>query len=227
MSFSLRLVQGRGPEDKFSVAVQQVIPNCEVDEGICTNYSLIDRRICENVSKYIAHHELKIRRRGRANGRPFEFYYEPHTFPFYYDSSKKLIVIGTKKQVASSFLTEAELSNHWTAVPVDYVNIIPLLPPITGAWFCKMKQQYLNAAAYFGNHVDRSDEYKRAAASGQISVLYINVPWPAGGPEVRVGITNDGVIVLAQDLELEVDRIKLVSHVYETYIVPTLASRTE
>ena len=227
MSFTLRLANGTVPEEEFSMELQQAIPDCGIDEEARTNYKLVDACICENVSKYEANHELKIRRKGRANGGQFQYYYEPLPFPFYHDLSRDLILLGTRKKVAQSFLMATELDGNWPAVPIDYMRVLPLLPPITGAWFCKMKQQYLTAAGYFGNHVDRSDEYKRAAASGQISVLYVNVPWPSGGPEVRVGITSEGVIVLSQDLEPEEDRIKLVSHVYETYIVPTLASRKE
>lgn len=220
-SFLIRRVIKNPPVDYFEAPIQTAIPG--EDETANTSYRLVQSSFIDSIDRYIAHHELLVKKIGRAHGRMFNFYYEPYDFPFYYDNKRNLIYIGTNKEVAKSFLEHIGREKDWEAVPIDYEAMTPFLPPITGAWFCELKLQYVSSAGYFGRHVDRSDEFKKAAKNGHISVLYINVPWPDNNsPDFRVGITSKGSIVIAQKFELEEHQLELVSHVYDTYIAPTL-----
>lgn len=224
-SYSIRIVKGKLPKESFSTYIQPAF--FDSDHTAETYYKLSHPSFIECVDRYTAHHELKVNKIGRANGKLFTFYYEPHDFPFYHIHNRSLIYICTKKDVVKDFLHNANLDKDWPAVPIDYAAMTPLLPPITGAWFCQLNLKYVKTAGYFGNHIDRSDQYKEAAERGQISVLYINIPWPPGGPEYKVGITSGGAIVILKNLELEEEEIKLVTHVYDTYILPTLATQKE
>jgi hypothetical protein len=218
-SFAVRTVIGKKPETSFFIAVQQAA--MDGDETRNTEYKLAQESFFDNIDRYWAYHELLVKKPGRANGKMFSQYYEPHKFPFFYDRDRNLIYIGTKKQVVHSFLETSHLIKDWPGVKIDYKTIAPLLPTVTGAWFCELKQAYVSAAGYFGQHVDKSDDFKKAAQLGSISVLYINTTGYDGN-EYRVGITSEGSIVLSKNMELEEDEIKLVASVYDKYIAPTL-----
>lgn len=221
-SFSIRLVNNNPPQKRFSDGVQQALFNG--DESANTNYELFNPSFLNGVERYTAYHELLVNKPGRANGQPFSCYYEPHYFPFYHDKNRSLLYINTKKVVVNSFLEHLGLNKSWPKVPIDYEAMAPILPTITGAWFCELNLKYVNSAGYFGQHVNRSDEFKKAAECGNISVLYINTPWPPpGGREYRVGITSDGAVVLSKNMSLEEHEVELVSYVYDTFIAPTQA----
>ena len=49
----------------------------------------------------------------------------------------------------------------------------PILPAITGAWFCELNLKYVNSAGYFGQHVNRSDQFKMAADTITLNLLSI------------------------------------------------------
>ncbi|PRR71963.1 hypothetical protein [Neomoorella humiferrea] len=224
-SFAIRIIKKYRPEETFYLPVQEVIPGS--DEASNASYELIKPSFMDGVDKYKAHYELKVMKFGRANGQTFNFYYEPHDFPFYHIHKHSLLYICAKKHVVHGFLSDTGFDKYWPPIQINYADMASLLPPITGAWFCELKQQYVHSAGYFGNHVDKSEEFKKAASSGQISVLYINTSWPPGGPEIRVGITKEGAIIISKNLEFEEDEISLVTHVYETFIAPTQASQIE
>lgn len=218
-SYAVRTITGKKPESSFFKNVQQAV--MEGDETRNTEYKLAQKCFMSDVDRYWAYHELLIKKSGRANGKLFDKYYEPHRFPFFHDRERNLIYICTKKQVVRSFLDTSNLHKDWPNVKINYSAMEPLLPAITGAWFCELKQAYVSTAGYFGQHVDRSEDFKKAAKLGSISVLYINTPGEDGN-EHRVGITAEGAIVLSKNMELEEDEIKLVTNVYDNYIAPTL-----
>jgi len=223
-SFALRLVNKETPEDERYVPSQMAIPGNNDD--LDTHYKISHHNFLEGVNRYTAYHEIEVKKSGKANGSFFTSYYEQHEFSFYYDIKRSMINLRTNKAVSNSFVNALGLENDWPKVPIDFAAMTPFLPAITGAWFCELKQQYVRSAGYFGQHVDRSDEFKKAAECGQISVLYINIAWPKGGPEYRVGITSEGSIVMSKHLDLEEKEIEIVSHVFDTYIAPTLVTRT-
>ena len=218
-SYAIRSINGSGPQRSFSVPVQQTV--MEGDETHNTEYKLAQQSFINNVDRYLASHELLIRKFGRANGHSFNQYYEPHRFPFFHIYDRNLILLASNKRVVRSFLEVSKLSQQWPAVKIDYNAIAPLLPTITGAWFCELNLAYVKAAGYYGQHVDKSDDFKRAAGLGSVSVLYINTTGDDGN-EYRVGITSEGAIVLSKNMELEEDEIRLVMSVYDKYIAPTL-----
>lgn len=219
-SFLVRKVTKNPPFDCYKAPVQEAVSG--VDETANTSYKLVQSSFIDSIDRYIAHHELFVKKIGRAHGKMFSFYYEPYDFPFYYDKKRNIVYIGANKEVAKSFLEHIGREKDWEAIPINYEAMTPLLPPITGAWFCELKLQYVSSAGYFGRHVDRSNEFKKAAKSGQISVLYINVALYNDGQEFRVGITSKGSIVVAQKFQLEEQQLELLSNVYDTYIAPTL-----
>lgn len=223
-SFAIRVVERYPPEKYYCKPVQQVIPGN--DEPANTHYEIFKPSFMEGVDKYKAYHELKVHKFGRANGQTFNFYYEPHEFPFYHIHKHSLLYICAKKELVRSFLLDIGYDKYWPPIKINYESMTPFLPPITGAWFCELKLQYVSTAGYFGNHIDRSEEFKKAARKGQISVLYINISWPPGGPEIRIGITREGSVIITKPLEFEEDEILLVTYVYEKFIAPTLASPT-
>lgn len=218
-SFSIRTITGVKPKPSFSVPVQQAV--MDEDETRNTEYRITQECFFDEIDRYTAYHELIIKKPGRVFGKIFNKYYEPHSFPFYHDKERNLIYIATKKQVVRSFLEMSHLIKEWPSVEIDYNAMAPLLPTVTGAWFCELKQAYVSAAGYFGQHVDKSDDFKRAAQLGSVSVLYINTIGDNGN-EYRVGITSEGSVVLSKNMELEEDEIRLVMSVYDKYIAPTL-----
>ena len=213
------------PRESFVAPVQMTM--AFEDQPAETCYQLSHRAFWDGIDRYIADHEILVKTMGRANGQCFSQYYEPHRFPFYHDHRRGLAYLAVKKNVAKSFLIAAGLNEAWPAISIDYEAMLPFLPPITGAWFSELQLQYIRSAGYFGQHIDRSDQYKLAEAIGKTSVLYVNVAFPnPSGPEYRVGITAEGSVTIDQTLELEEDELDLVCHVYDAYIEPTLAART-
>lgn len=230
-SYTIRRVNGNNrPQKAYSIQVRLPFttnvesPDMVVDETTRTSYQLDKTQYVEGIDRYVAQHELLIKRLGRANGKEFNHYYEPHKFPFYHDHGRSLVYMGARKEVSHSFLQEAALDKKWVKIEVDYSKMYNILPPITGAWFCELKLKNLRSAGLWGNHVDKSDQYKLAAEKGQISVLYITIPWPPGAEEVMVGITREGAVVVSKNLQFTEDELRLVTHVYDTYILPTLVS---
>ena len=224
-SFALRLITKNKPQEKYVLPSQFALPGN--NGGLETNYHISQLDFVEGIDRYTAYHEIEVKKSGKANGSFFNSYYEQHNFTFLHDTKRSIINLRTNKVVASSFVNALSLDKDWPKIPINYAAMTPILPAITGAWFCELKQQYVRSAGYFGQHVDKSDEFKKAAECGQISVLYVNVAWPTGGPEYRVGITSEGSIIMSKHLDLEEKEIELVSYVFDTFISPTLGDGTK
>lgn len=228
-SFSIRVIEKNPPQNKFSTLRQQAMikrqehVNIGEPESKNTWYQLNNPQFMHGISRYIAYHELKIVRTGRPpRGEEFNYYYEPHNFQYYMDSHRNLIYISAKKNVAKSFINAIKVNKDWPPLKINYEIMMPLLPTITGSWFCDLKLQYVSSAGYYGQHVDRSEEFKKAAKEGKISIIYINVSMLPSDREQRIGITSDGAIIIPRGMELEEQEIELVTHVYDKYLLPTL-----
>lgn len=150
-----------------------------------------------NIMEYSAFQDVKQKRHGRVFGRTFHWYLEPNEFPFYFAESRNLLLVGAGKDTVDAFLKQMrddkESGFDAQRFEVDFTLLQPLIPVISGAWVAKMKNQYLKSAGLFGNHVDRSEEFKAAVRSGQISSLMFHYPYQ--GSDLQIAITKSGSII--------------------------------
>lgn len=170
------------------------------------------------VIQYDAVHDFlfKLQYPGRARGKTFNEFITPYKFPvFVAEPDLRLgfrpILVRTKKNVGNDFIKRLnDKKPGFRAAPLllDFNKLRPRLEFIKGAWFGAMKRPNLATTGMFGPHVDRSDEFKHAEASGELKNLIIELEVEDLTHTTMLG--SDGAIMLYKPYQTYQDELDVI-----------------
>lgn len=219
-SYTICDVEEFPDKDNFFVQSQHKLTQTDsIVEDPKTSVNLHHKNYFNDFDRYNCEHEILQHKHGIANGAHFQKYREPHDFPAYYSIKQRIFIIKSSKSISNSFITTCnnKIGNfECKRLETDYEKIIPILSTISGAWFANLKTSFVKSAAYFGPHVDRSQEFKKAAEDGMISSLNVNHPF--NGEEHVTAITKDGSVVLYNNYINELTELKIVLNIFNKYL---------
>lgn len=184
------------------------------------------------VQLYKAHQDLLHKKYGFVHGKPFFSYLEPRDFRLFACPQKNIALLNTGKDVTSAFIKSVndDVDSGWKLdhISIDYKKLAPLIPVISGAWIGNMEKQFVHAAGFFGNHVDRSDEFRNASDVGQINQL--SFPYYFEGQEILIAITRRAGVILYNrigDMKTgvfyESDEVRLVLQIYDEILSKSIS----
>lgn len=198
-------------------------------EIILTDRAHFDLPSSISIDKYQMYIDVVVNKKGKVFHQKFHRYLEPNEFYSYHIKELDILVFGgSQKDVVKQFIYEMntdpnsglELEN----IEVDFKNLQPLIPVISGVWFGDMNKQYLRTAGYFGKHVDKSEEFKRALDdNAKISQLIFDYLFQ--NERYTVGITKDCSIILYSRIKDRITKIPdikseilLAAQIYNNFI---------
>lgn len=190
-------------------------------DPISTYFSTADPvKTISGFKKYIAHHDIIIKKAGRANGFKFNEYIESITFNFFVNSHLKLMIFSVKKDHAKEFIKIFNQYKNFNiqALDIDLNEIIKNVPSITGAWFSKLNAPNLDAAAYYGNGVNKSKNFSDSNKKGILSSIQLfYAPFPESF-EYKIAISKKSSVVLMNKFEDEESELNFVLSIYNTFL---------
>jgi hypothetical protein len=235
VSYAICNVQRFENRDNYRVPSQGILCGVEIppesyymikDPSYCT--FTINNTAC-SIANYEAFQDVKQNKHGRIADRTFTWYLEPHQFNIYHIATHNLLIIAAGKKTVESFIGQMESDKNsgllCKRIEIDFKKIQSLIPIISGAWFDELQRArpYIAAAGYFGNHVDKSEEFKSASEAGVISAL--SLPYNFKGRDIKISITKNGTIVLYNRFTNQITKapdipseLELVINVYHQYI---------
>lgn len=189
--------------------------------------------VSKQYRKYDVVHEFLVRLKysGRARGQQFMEYVTPYKFQCFvedkHDSIPKCILVQTKAKVAQDFI--ARLNDKMPAFKASHLTVNidklrPLLQVIKGAWFNDMKAANLSVTGVFGDHVDRSKEFKHAMQIGKLHAVIILFPFKDKTHTVM--LTEEAGIILYDVYDTSEEMLDVVSHVKCTLLDPLLSEES-
>lgn len=177
-------------------------------------------KIISGFKKYIAFHETVVRKVGRTNGVHFNEYIESIKFNFFVSTSLKLIIFSVKKDYAKEFVSIFNTYKKFNIQPlnIDLNEIIKKVPSITGAWFSKLNAPNLDAAAYYGNGVNKSKNFSESNKKGILSNIQLFYAPSPNSFEYKIAISKKSSIVLMNKFENEESELDYILSIYRTFL---------
>lgn len=175
--------------------------------------------------QYLCTYDFVHNKSGRANGQYFSRYLEEKKFYTYYNKSHETALIQVNSEVALEFVRELNTTHEFNLNPVKihFDKIIPLLPEVAGAWIADLNRTHLKTAGFFGPNVHKSEEYKQAAAEGNISSLQMKYISNSNSQEHTINISKKGSLTIYDRLQTVEDEISLINDIYQKLIYPHLS----
>lgn len=209
-------------EPKYMIPIQQELLETEGTSEI--KLELNREKFHLGFDQYICHHDFMHKKNGKVFGKNFTFYFEPLNFYTYYNNNEKLTFIQTKTEAALDFIKKINRSKHYEFEPVkiDFSKMYPLITEVAGAWIADLKRAHLKTAGFFGPNVHKSEEFKDAAAEGNVSSIQMKYISDLTREEYSVAISKKGTIVLYDSFETTELEIDIVNEVYTKLIKPHL-----
>lgn len=210
----------RFKKDEFLVPMQQTLLE---DEGTAeTKLSLTNANFHENFSQYICQHDFRQNKSGYVRNQHFNYYFERLKFYTYYNEDLSLVLVQTRSEAAINFINKLNLTKHYDLTPVtmNFHKMIPLITEIGGAWIADLKRAHLKTAGFFGPNVHKSEEYKEAAAEGNVSSIRMTYISEKSKEEYTVQLSSKGSIVIYENMPTIEDELDLVYEIYQKLISP-------
>lgn len=209
-------------KDNFLVPIQNELLD---NEGVSEiSVKIQHTNFHDSFDQYQCRHDFKHNKSGRVFGRSFNYYFEQLKFYTYYSEELNLSLIQTKTDAAIDFSQKLNETEHYIFRPIelDFSKVIPHITEVAGAWIADLKKTNLKTVGFFGPNVNRSEEYKEAAAEGNISSLQIRYISSFDQREHYVGLSKKGSIILYTVLPTIEDELNLVLDIYNKLIKPHL-----
>lgn len=207
-------------KDHYLIPIQNDLLEDDVEGAPETYIKPAKENYFLNFDKYICHHDYKHNAHGRVFQKSFSYYFEPLNFYTYNNPSNALTLIQTKTDVALDFISKLSQTGEYNVEPVvvDFKSMIPHIDEVAGAWIADLKRAHLKTAGFFGPHVNKSEEYKRAAEEGNVSS--ISIKFTSNSKEYTVLISGKGSIVLYDSFNTIEEELDLILQIYEQLIKP-------
>ncbi|MFD2628819.1 hypothetical protein [Oceanobacillus kapialis] len=209
-------------KEDFLVPIQQSLFEEEGESVVSLNLNQDDFHL--NFDQYLCHHDYVHNTRGRVFNKDFNYYLEPLSFYAYLKADEELLFTQTKTDAALDFISKLNNTKEFLLSPVsiDFKKMIPLITEVAGAWIADLKRTHLKTAGYFGPNVHRSEEYKEAAAEGNVSSIQMYYTSIKSGNEHYVAISKKGSIILYDTFPTIEEEIDMVYEIYSKFIKPHL-----
>lgn len=209
----------RFSEDQNTIEYQLDIDTVEDPQETQFNRSE-SRFTVESLQKFNAHHEIKINKYGRANGQPFHQYIEPMDFNFYINESEQIIIFALKIDYAKDFVNVFNTFQNFNIEPfnIDFDSIIRRVHSVTGAWFSDLTTPNMNAAAYYGENVNRSPNFEQSNIDGKLSSIQFYFHSDETNREHKIAISKKSCVVLMDKFQDEELELKFINKIYTTFI---------
>lgn len=208
-------------QDEYMIPIQCYFFEDEIEGAAETFIKPNKKEFHAGFDQYFCHHDFKHKKRGKVFNKNFSYFWEPIDFYTYYNPINKLTLVGTKTEVSLDYIKKLNGTGYFDIKPVNinFEKMIPKIDEMNGAWFANLKKAHLKTAAFFGPHVNKSDEYKEAAKEGNISsinIYFINNK----KKEYSISISQKGSIVLYDHFATIEEELDLVLQIYERLIKP-------
>lgn len=221
IAFQIYSVEEFPPQNGFQTQEQLSLlaDDDQNQETAVTRVSQSNACTIDPLVRYDAEHEFLFRLQfpGRARGKTFKEFITLYKFPVFLGESTpeigfKPLLVKTKKKVATDFIHR--LNKHVGAFSARRTNLSfsvlrPRLQLIRGAWFGSIQQPNISAAAVFGPHVDRSDEFRHAEIVGELRNIQIELVQKELTHTVM--LAADGAMVLYNAYQTEIEELELVT----------------
>lgn len=199
------------------------------DEGPAEiKFNLEQTNFFKSFNKYNAHHDFKVMKKGRIKNHNFDFFYEPLDFNFYIDTTRSIMLVRIKTDVALDFVSKFNDEKPFFIQPItiNFQKIIAQINDISGAWFADLNKHHLKSAGYFGDGVDKSQEYQDAAKIGNISAINFKYPAKFNNEEYAVTISSKGSLYLRESLTDEKEELDVVLEIFDNLLKTTISSNS-
>jgi hypothetical protein len=182
-----------------------------------------------SLDKYQIYIDILVNKKGKVFHKNFHRYLEPNEFFAYHVKELNIFIFsGTQKDVVKQFVHEINTDPNsgliLEDIEVDFKNLQPLVPVISGVWFGDMNKQFLRSAGYFGRHVDKSEEFKKAL-DGNAKISQLIFDYLFGKDIYSVGITKDSSIIMYSRIKDKINKIPdikseilLTTQIYNNFI---------
>ncbi|WP_342472359.1 hypothetical protein MHH70_01705 [Metasolibacillus sp. FSL H7-0170] len=210
--------------EKFSEDQNSIEYQLNMDNIIDPQETQFKRSECEftldSFLKFDAHHEIIFNKYGRANGQEFYHYIEPMDFNFYVNESEKIIIFSLKIDHAKDFVKTFNQFKNFNIEPfhIDFESIIKKVHSVTGAWFSDLTTPNMNAAAYYGENVNRSPNFEQSKVDGKLSSIQFYFQSDETNKEHKIAISRRSCIVLMDKFQDEELELRFVNKIYTTFI---------
>ena len=232
MSLSIKIVTAQ-QFDEWTRPVQNELLNINTDkvatEGsarlsikkskknpIKVRTSILDSDNIEySFQEYNVEFDHKKHRQGRVFGQQFDFYFENLTFPVYFDSKNKLLILDVKKKSANAFLKELanERGFQYTSKRIDFGKVISSSSRLSSIWGTSMLPN-VTVQSYHGDDLIDSNDVQSMLTSNAVS--YVTVSFIFEKENINIGISKDCSFILSGTKNLDENILKQVIYIFNT-----------
>jgi len=211
-------------EDDYLIPIQLELDELK-DEGTAQISLKMNRQDFHlGFDQYICHYDYVHNKAGIVFNRPFTRYFEPIQFYTYYNSALGLSLIQTRTEAANDFKKEINRTREYnlSTVIMNFEKMIPLITEVAGAWIADLNRAHLKTAGYFGPDVHKSEEYKEAAAEGNISSIMMKYIGEKTGIEHTINISKKGSLTIYDTVPTIEEELDIINEIYLKLIKPHL-----
>jgi len=180
----------------------------------------------EDYRIYDIHHEMVVHSNGKVFGKVFTKYNERFNFKSYMTHDSDVLFMRIGKHIANDFIEKCNVEVDdledfdCDRMSVDFHQVKYKMRTITGAWFGKMKTDFVKSSAYFGRKVDASHLFEDAEKTGEISMLIFEYIFK--GETIKVGVTKDAAIVIYNKIPDQKLELMLVEQIFTNFVLPCI-----
>lgn len=192
------------PEVILSAPYQLELPFDEYPQGQPPQTEMTMQRTIDalQMDVFRVKHEFVLKRPGRAYNVEFSEYISIEHFPAFYDRARKMLLLKTKKDVATSamhaLIRNKDIVGKRRHILLD--SIKQHIENFKGAWFKVEDSANVSSQALFGSNINLDARFERASSEGEMINIRLDYPFQIEGSAeqelIHVGIGNDNTIVV-------------------------------
>ncbi|MGG5340643.1 hypothetical protein [Enterococcus sp. AZ192] len=175
---------------------------------------------------YNVDYDHRYETQGFVFERSFKYYFQNFKFRIYHDNNANVLLVSTKKDIAKSFLNEVSKERKntknnkgklfdFTPIPIDFNQIVAKAENLSGLW-SQVNRGNVHSQAYYGENINFDEEVQLTLKEKNTS--YVLFESNIGGIYQKIGITKHGNVVLYNNFESEIQKIKTAFKVYDLFL---------
>lgn len=191
-------------DEALTAPYQLEMPFADYPQGQPPTTRIKKQRVIDllDIDVYRVEHEFIVAKPGRAYNVTFTQFISLERFPAYYHRDQKVLLLRTRKEVASSAMHELirddRIAGRRRYISLD--SIRTRIETLKGAWFKVANSANISSQALFGPNIHLDDRFEQASDEGPIFNMRLDWPYRndllAIDEQIHIGLSEDSSVVI-------------------------------